>query len=228
MPAVHGDAELAPRDVVAREIQERLAAGRATYLTLAHLDPAVVRARFPNLVEGAREAGLDLTRDPIPVSPAAHYLMGGIETDVDGRSSVRGLYASGECAASGVHGANRLASNSLLECFVFSHRAVEAGLAGTLEQVDSPAPRRPLARAQLGELRRRMWAGAGPLRDAAGLGRLIDWLDLQPPSNPVDVAEMIARSALAREESRGAHVRLDHPTEDPAHAHHLPCRLSTV
>jgi L-aspartate oxidase len=228
MTDVHADAELAPRDVVAREIQERLAAGRASYLTLAHIEPGIVRARFPNLVEGAREAGLDLTRDPIPVAPAAHYLMGGIETDIDGRSTVRGLYASGECAASGVHGANRLASNSLLECFVFSHRAVDAGLAGDLEQVDSHAPRRPLTRAPLGELRRRMWAGAGPLRDAAGLEGLIDWLRAQPQSNPIEVAEMIARSALAREESRGAHVRLDYPSEDPAQAQHLPCRLSTV
>ena len=229
MLAVHEDAELAPRDVVAREIQRRLAAGRASYLTLAHLDPAAVRDRFPNLVQGAQDAGLDLTRDLLPVSPASHYLMGGIETDLDGRSTLRGLYASGECAATGVHGANRLASNSLLECFVFSHRAVGAGLeGGAADLVDTAPPDRPLARAPLPELRRRMWAGAGPLRDAEGLERLIDWLDRQPPSNPVAVARMIARSALAREESRGAHVRVDHPDEDPAFLHHLPCRLSTV
>ena len=228
MLAVHCDGELAPRDVVAREIQQRLAAGQASYLTLAHLDAGTVRARFPNLMQGARDAGLDLTRDRIPVSPAAHYLMGGIETDLDGRSSLRGLYASGECAASGVHGANRLASNSLLECFVFSHRAVAAGLSGSVEDLATAAPDRPLARAPLSELRRQMWAGAGPLRHAGGLEGLIDWLDLQPPSNPVTVAAMIAHSALAREESRGAHVRLDHPDEDPAFLHHLPCRLSTV
>jgi L-aspartate oxidase len=228
MADVHPEAELAPRDVVAREIQQRLAGGRASYLTLAHLDAEAIRARFPNLVRGARDAGLDLTRDPIPVSPAAHYLMGGVATDLHGRSTLRGLYASGECAASGVHGANRLASNSLLECFVFSHRAVSAGLDEAVEQLDAPQPQRPLVRAQLGELRRRMWAGAGPLRDADGLEGLIDWLDEQAPSNPTTVARMIARSALAREESRGAHVRLDHPAEDPAFLHHLPCRLSTV
>jgi L-aspartate oxidase len=228
MADVHPQAELAPRDVVARELQQRLAGGRASYLTLAHLDAQAIRARFPNLVQGARDAGLDLTRDPVPVSPAAHYLMGGIATDLHGRSTLRGLYASGECAASGVHGANRLASNSLLECFVFSHRAVSAGLDEAVEQLDGPPPRRPLVRAPLGELRRRMWAGAGPLRDADGLEGLIDWLDEQAPSNPTTVARMIARSALAREESRGAHVRLDHPAEDPAFLHHLPCRLSTV
>jgi L-aspartate oxidase len=228
MVAVHEDAELAPRDVVAREIQQRLAAGHASYLTLAHLDPAQVRDRFPNLVEGAAEAGLDLTRDLLPVSPAAHYLMGGIETDIQGRSTLRGLYASGECAASGVHGANRLASNSLLECFVFSHRAVLAGLDDDADRLDAPPPHRPLARAALPELRRRMWHGAGPLRHAEGLEQLIDWLDGQPLSNPVTVARMIARAALAREESRGAHVRIDHPHEDPTFLHHLPCRLSTV
>ena len=228
MQDVHPDAELAPRDVVAREIQQRVAAARSSYLTLAHLDPNAVRARFPNLVRGARKAGLDLTRDPLPVSPAAHYLMGGIATDLQGASTLRGLYASGECAASGVHGANRLASNSLLECFVFSHRAVGAGLDQAAEHPDAPPPQRPLARAPLSELRRRMWAGAGPLRDADGLEHLLDWLDGQPASNPTTVARMIARSALAREESRGAHVRLDHPDEDPTFLHHLPCRLSTV
>jgi L-aspartate oxidase len=221
---VHADGELAPRDVVAREIQARLAGGRPSYLTLAHLDSETIRMRFPNLVTGAQEAGLDLTRDPLPVSPAAHYLMGGIATAPDGGTSLRGLYASGECASSGVHGANRLASNSLLECFVFSHRAVEAGLAAGHDPVECGAPPlRPLARAPLGDLRRRMWEGAGPLRDAAGLSRLIDWLDDRPASNPVTVAQMIARSALAREETRGAHVRLDHPDEDSAYLRHLPC-----
>jgi L-aspartate oxidase len=220
---VHTDAELAPRDVVAREIQRRLAAGETSYLTLAHLDAGAVRDRFPNLVEGAARAGLDLARDRLPVSPAAHYLMGGIATGLDAASSVRGLYASGECARSGVHGANRLASNSLLECFVFSHRAVDAGLGGDAEPVDAAPPQRPLVRAPLAELRRRMWRQAGPLRDAAGLSGLIDWLNERPSSNPVTVARMIAASALAREESRGAHVRVDFPHERAAYHHQLPC-----
>jgi L-aspartate oxidase len=229
MLAEHPDGELAPRDVVARAIQRRLAAGETSYLTLAHLDADSVRARFPNLVEGAARAGLDLTRDRLPVSPAAHYLMGGIETDRDGASSLHGLYASGECARSGVHGANRLASNSLLECFVFSRRAVDAGLADEPVAVEADEPGRPQVRAQLAELRRRMWRDAGPVRDATGLGRLLEWLADRRPSNPIVVSQLIAASALRRNESRGAHVRLDHPAENPAYAHHLPCpQPSTV
>jgi L-aspartate oxidase len=219
----HPDSELAPRDVVARAIQRRLAAGETSYLTLAHLDAASVRRRFPNLVEGAARAGLDLTRDRLPVSPAAHYLMGGVETGLNGASSLRGLYASGECARSGVHGANRLASNSLLECFVFSRRAVEAGLDDEPVAVDADEPDRPRVRAPLAELRRRMWRDAGPVRDASGLSRLLEWLDERRPSNPITVSQLIASAALRRDESRGAHVRLDHPAEDRAFAHHLPC-----
>jgi L-aspartate oxidase len=209
--------------VVARTIQRRLSAGDTSYLTLAHLDAAAVRHRFPNLVEGAARAGLDLTRDRLPVSPAAHYLMGGIETGLDGASSLPGLYASGECARSGVHGANRLASNSLLECFVFSRRAVGAGLDDEHAAVDAAEPDRPRVRAPLAELRRRMWSAAGPVRDASGLVDLIEWLDGRRPSNPIAVSQLIASSALRREESRGAHVRLDFPAENPAYAHHLSC-----
>ncbi len=225
----HGDGELAPRDVVARSIQRRLTDGQASYLTLAHLDAGSIRRRFPNLVEGAAQAGLDLTRDRLPVSPAAHYLMGGITTDLHGAASLRGLYASGECARSGVHGANRLASNSLLECFVFARRAVDAGLAGEPPRIESNGPDRTRVRAQLGELRRRMWRDAGPVRSAGGLTRLLEWLDERPPSNPVLVSQLIAASALRRSESRGAHVRSDFPAEDPVLAHHLPCpQPSTV
>jgi L-aspartate oxidase len=219
----HADAELAPRDVVAREIQLRLSEGRPSYLSLRHLDPGHVRQAFPNLVAGAAAAGLDLTADLVPVAPAAHYLMGGIATDLTGATSIAGLYAAGECASSGVHGANRLASNSLLECFVFAHRAVAAGLDRVPEHVDAPPPEQPVGRVLLSELRRRMWRNAGPLRDAAGLTALLAWLDDQPPSTTTAVARMIAASALARRETRGAHVRTDHPAEDPALGHQLPC-----
>jgi L-aspartate oxidase len=165
----HPDAELAPRDVVTRVIQARLDAGRTSYLSLRHLDSDRVRRRFPNLVEGCARLGIDLCADPVPVAPAAHYLMGGIATDLHGATSLAGLYASGESACTGAHGANRLASNSLLECFVFAHRAVAAGLDAVPQDVARALPpERPLARAQLAELRRRMWSGAGPVRDREG------------------------------------------------------------
>ncbi len=224
MPDAHPDGELAPRDVVASVIHARGSRGEPSFLSLRHVPPAVIRARFGNLVEGCAVAGLDLARDRIPVAPAAHYLMGGIATDLDGATSVPGLYASGECAATGVHGANRLASNSLLECFVFAHRAVARGLtAPAPDTVETPAPERPMARAPLAELRRRMWRDAGPERSADGLERLAGWLDRQRPTNPVLVASMVARSALRRQETRGGHRRSDFPHEDPAFAHRLPC-----
>jgi L-aspartate oxidase len=224
MPDVHPDAELAPRDIVARTIDERRSAGRPVFLSLAHLDAARIRTRFANLAEGVATEGLDLTSDPIPVAPAAHYLMGGIETDLTGATTLAGLYASGECAATGVHGANRLASNSLLECFVFSHRAVSAGMeAGDLGWIDTPPPDRPRIRAPLPELKQAMWTGAGPARTADGLTGLVHWLDEQQPSNPVLTSRVIAAAALRRCESRGAHTRLDYPTESPTLAHSLRC-----
>ncbi len=219
MPDQHADAELAPRDHVAAVLARREAAGQASYLSLRHLQPDRVRAGFPNLVAGCAAAGLDLAADLIPVSPAAHYLMGGIATHLDGATSLCGLYASGECAATGVHGANRLASNSLLECFVFSHRAVAAGL--DLPAADpgtADPPRRPPARAPLTELRARMWSQAGLERDGEHLTDLLVWLEQQPPSDPILVASMIAAAALARTETRGAHRRSDFPDEDPAQA----------
>ena len=224
MPAEHPDAELAPRDVVTRILQARLDAGDPSYLSLRHLDPEHVRRRFPNLVDRCARLGIDLCGDLVPVAPAAHYLMGGIATGLDGATTLAGLYASGESACTGAHGANRLASNSLLECFVFAHRAVEAGLAAATPAVaEAEPPQRPLARARLAELRRRMWAGAGPVRDHAGLEQLLAWLDGQPESNPVRVAALIATAALDRRESRGAHLRRDHPEPDPALEGAEPC-----
>jgi L-aspartate oxidase len=127
MERYHPDGDLAPRDVVARSIvREAQATGGVVSLTLAHLDPAAVRRRFPTIAAMCRHLGLDLARDPIPVGPAAHYLMGGIRTDEWGRTSQRGLFAAGETACTGVHGANRLASNSLLEGLVFGARAAAA------------------------------------------------------------------------------------------------------
>jgi L-aspartate oxidase len=228
MPAEHPDAELAPRDVVTRVLQARLERGQTSFLSLRHLDATTVRSRFPNLVEGCARLDIDLCSDPVPVAPAAHYLMGGIATDLDGATNLAGLYASGESACTGAHGANRLASNSLLECFVFAHRAVSAGLdAPALDAPDGPAPERPLARARLQELRRRMWTGAGPVRDHDGLEELLAWLDGQPESNPVRVAALIASAALERRESRGAHLRRDFPDLDPALEAAEPCAAAS-
>jgi L-aspartate oxidase len=203
--------ELAPRDVVARAVGER---GTAL-LDLRRID----RDRFPTLMDALEREGFDPALEPIPVSPAAHYTMGGIITDLDGRTDVPGLYAAGECACTGVHGANRLASNSLLECLVFGRRAALAALSEPVGKsqgtVTATVPRTletaVSAEATL-ELRSAMWEGAGLVRDAAGLRRLTE--------SPHLLARLIARSALAREESRGGHFRADFPFEDERFAAH--------
>ena len=203
--------ELAPRDVVAREV-----AARGT--ALLDLRP-VDRSRFPGLMARIAGEGYDPAREPIPVAPAAHYTIGGIVTDVDGRTEVPGLYAAGECAATGVHGANRLASNSLLECLVFGRRAALAALHSPHDYFGQSAvpgtwtrPLRPPSRA----VRRAMWEHAGLTRDAAGLERL------RRTRHPL--ARLVAESALARTESRGAHFRTDYPIEDPALEGHVVLR----
>jgi L-aspartate oxidase len=212
--------ELAPRDEVARAIQARLDATDATSvgLDMRAIDPA----RFPNVVAALREAGLDPVRERIPVSPAAHYMMGGVVTDVNARSTLGGLYAVGEASGSGLHGANRLASNSLSECFVFARRAVAHILgerAPSQARASAPpttAELRALAANPAPEpagaaTRAALWRDAGIVRTAEGLHRLLE--------DPHPLARMIARSALAREESRGAHTRLDHPEQDHALDH---------
>jgi L-aspartate oxidase len=202
--------ELAPRDVVAREI----AARGTALLDLREID----RGRFPGLMGRLAEQGYDPAEVPIPVAPAAHYTIGGIVTDLDGRTELPGLYAAGECAATGVHGANRLASNSLLECLVFGRRAAlaalgEPGLPGHVGGSDPPGsdpePVTP-------ELRARLWEDCGLVRDAAGLERL--------RSAPHLLTRLIAESALVREESRGAHFRADFPIEDERLARHVVLR----
>jgi L-aspartate oxidase len=163
------------------------------------------------------DQGYDPAETLIPVAPAAHYTVGGVLTDLDGRSELPGLFAAGECAATGVHGANRLASNSLLECLVFGRRAALAALNEPDLPADLPAPPKPaLADPVTPDLRRRLWEDCGLIRDAAGLERL--------GSEPHLLARLIAKSALTREESRGSHFRVDFPTESEAFHRHVVLR----
>jgi L-aspartate oxidase len=201
--------ELAPRDEVARAVhfEMRRTGAASVGLDMTHIDPAL----FPNVVAALQDAGLDPTRDRIPVAPAAHYGMGGIVTNLDGRSTVAGLYAVGETACTGLHGANRLASNSLSECCVFGRRAALAALD---DQPPSPGPPPPRARPlpEPGrETKDALWRNAGIVRTGEQLSALL--LD------PYPLARLIAAGALLREESRGAHWRADFPERDPALDH---------
>jgi len=222
---------LLPRDVLARALHAHLNSGRKAFLSLRHLDPVTVYAHFSSLARAVRTAsGLDLARDRLPVAPAAHYCMGGIRTDTWGRTDVAGLYAAGEVACSGAQGANRLASNSLLECLVFGARTAEAALddaADTsatwhtrpLDFTPPPAAHTritAMAQTALGE---RLDADLGVSRSASKLARLAADLpdpDAAPTSDLL-LASLIAHSALLRQESRGAHYRPDYPhTNDSA------------
>jgi L-aspartate oxidase len=196
--------ELAPRDQVAAAILDRMEADGTddVMLDLRPISPQ----RFPSVFEACRTAGLDPEGAPVPVAPAAHYLMGGVVCDLEGATTLPRLYAIGECACSGVHGANRLASNSLTECFVFGARAAAA--AGTADPLDGPSPA-PEWRFDppAVETREAVWRHAGPRRSANGLENLL--------GDPYPLAGLIARAALERRESRGPHQRSDHPMQDP-------------
>jgi len=199
--------ELAPRDAVARAIHRLLVetGAPAVFLDMTAVDPA----RFPNVVAALRESGHDPATRRIPVAPASHYVMGGIATDLDGHTTVPGLFAVGECACTGLHGANRLASNSLSECFVFGHRAALAGLdepAGRAGAALAAPPDVDLAPPPTRGTRTAMWREVGLERSAGGLRRLL--ADEHP------LARLVAASALDREESRGAHARADFPAPD--------------
>jgi L-aspartate oxidase len=196
--------ELAPRDEVALAIHTELerTGDPAVWLDMREVDVE----RFPNIAAALADVGLDPSRDLLPVAPAAHYTMGGVATDLDGRSSVPGLYAVGECACTGLHGANRLASNSLAECFVFGRRAALAACdeprgatADVRPETAAPEPPTEATRAAL-------WRNAGLRRDPEGLAGL--------RADPYPLARLIGAACLARAESRGAHQRTDHPDTD--------------
>jgi L-aspartate oxidase len=202
--------ELLPRDEVARAVQRRMAETRSTSVALdmRHVDPAL----FPNVVSALKNAGIDPERERVPVAPAAHYMMGGIATDLDGRATLASLYAVGECSCTGLHGANRLASNSLTECFVFGARAARAALeerpptdkAADYAHHHPPGSTKPPPLTEAS--REALWRCAGLERDHAGLTKLTQ--------DPYPLVRLIAQSALVRTESRGAHQRTDHPAPD--------------
>ncbi len=196
--------ELAPRDDVTTAILAQIEKqdGREVRIDLTAIDPT----KFPSVFKLLESAGYDGTSEPVPVLPGAHYMMGGIAVDLDGRTSVSGLYAAGECACTGLHGANRLASNSLTECFVFGRRAAIAGLG----EQGSPMAALPEWRFDPPQppTREAIWEFAGPLRNAENLARLAD--------DPYPLARAIGATALNRRESRGGHRRTDFRETDPA------------
>jgi L-aspartate oxidase len=242
MSKYHALGELAPRDVVARAIVHELEVTQGTdpvvYLDLTHLKPDHVKQRFPRIHSTCLQYNIDIATDLIPIRPAAHYAMGGVRTDLVGRTSVPGLYAAGEAAATGVHGANRLASNSLLEGLVFGARAGEA-MRECLGRGSRHSKPRPAASSNgpvnsgiedlIGQVRDLMWNKVGIVRNGSGLRQACQQLkELQPRTahpgtrrafearNILTSGLLVARSALAREESRGGHYRTDYPAHDDA------------
>ena len=232
MRAVHEDAELGPRDVVARAVYREVVGGRGAFLDCRSLGPALVD-QFPAVVAACGSAGIDPTAEPIPVAPAAHYQMGGVLTDAQGRSTVDGLWACGEVTSTGAHGANRLASNSLLEAVVFGAR-VAHDIAHTMPPLPSSRIATETPDAENYEhnkeaeqtLRRIMSAEAGVVRDAQSLTKALATIVSLERENAGDkqlanmltTAKLITAAALKRKESRGAHFRSDYPAPDEAEA----------
>ncbi|HEX6879086.1 MAG TPA: L-aspartate oxidase [Terriglobales bacterium] len=243
MAKYHDLHELAPRDVVARAIAHELEVSHmkdpVVYLDLTHLDGEKLKKRFPRIYSTCMQYNIDFTEELIPIRPAAHYAMGGVRTDLDGRTNLPGLYAAGEVACTGVHGANRLASNSLLEGLVFGARAaiVMASEAASIPSVaaknamssaaNGKAVANPQAEAVIAQVQRLMWQSVGIVREGKKLRETVPQLEEIRSSLPatncrracearniVDTGLLITRSALARLESRGAHYRMDYPVHD--------------
>jgi L-aspartate oxidase len=245
MPHYHEAGELAPRDVVARAITHELERVKrpdtAVYLDLTHLPAKRVRERFPTIYATCMQYNIDIATELVPVRPAAHYAMGGVRTDLRGQTSIPGLFAAGEVACTGVHGANRLASNSLLEGLVYGARAAQ-----NMREHFQASHKNPVARAKgksansngqpteteklVTKVQSLMWQHVGVVREGKNLRQVVAELGaLQPPAagdrrsreaaNLLQTGLLIARSALAREESRGAHYRLDYPLKNEARFH---------
>jgi L-aspartate oxidase len=237
MERYHRLRELAPRDVVSRAIvaeMERTGAPHV-HLDITHRGAAFIRERFPRIYETCRRYGVDVSLAPAPIAPAAHYAMGGVRTDLNGRTSLERLYAAGEVACTGVHGANRLASNSLLEGVVFGARAGRAmrDWAGQPEPPQGAPPEFPLPSALEDEVRDLAWRLCGIVRSAEGLREAVAWLSERASGGAAGqartahlVAWLIARCALAREESRGGHFRTDFPAKRPEFERHSVVRRS--
>ena len=235
MPGYHPDAELAPRDIVARAIHAEIQAGRGAFLDAREAVGAAFPKKFPTVWETCTSAGIDPRVDPIPVAPAQHYHMGGVLTDANGRTSVDGLWACGEVASTGVHGANRLASNSLLEAVVFgariardiqgllpSPRVARWSVEGDRTEAELPGVADPDT---IEKVRTAMADDVGVIRTASGLSRalaLFDGLESRTRDvstrNTLVAARLVTAAALARTESRGGHYRADFPETDPAQA----------
>jgi len=248
MPAIHESAELAPRDVVARSIYRQIIQQDEPFvwLSLKHINPERIKQRFPNIFEKCRQLGIDMT-DKIPVAPAAHYMVGGVRTDSNGHTNIKNLYVCGELASTGIMGANRLASNSLLECLVFGFRAVE-----NCRQIDKnyteyePVPeykhiyhRDPAKEkdflALKGMISVLMNDKAGIVRNEKSLNEALEALEKEKIAldndkfeyythlsyNLITVAELIVKSAIYRKESRGGHYREDFPSEDQTFIYHI-------
>ena len=247
MPSYDPAAELAPRDVVARAIvseMQRTGTDRV-YLDITHLAPARITARFPQIYRYCLDHGIDITKEPVPVSPAAHYMMGGVRTNTWGETTIPGLYACGEVACTGVHGANRLASNSLLETMVFGKRIIERTIAapgGSASLTDDARELPPFeneggASPDRKSLQALMWDKVGIVRDARGLieatNQLSAWRASLPDAHDRESHELanlllagrlMAEAALMREESRGAHYRTDFPEPRETWRRHITFR----
>ncbi|MEM4657862.1 MAG: L-aspartate oxidase [Candidatus Methanosuratincola sp.] len=250
MPDYDERAELAPRDVVSRAIyiEMKRSGEKCVYLTLAHLDAHFIKKRFPNIDSKCREYGIDITKDPIPVAPAAHYTIGGVKSGLLGETNLKGLFVCGEVSATGVHGANRLASNSLLECIVFAKRAAQGALSSSVRHT------RPVGLLKTKPMRLNgytdeetqnyykiknniahlMDLNVGIVKNAPGIEAALDELDRASKiaenfrgyyafklKNLIEVCKLISKASLMRTESRGAHIREDYPNEDPAWKAHI-------